>query len=104
MTDIVLAYINFILSFFALFAIVILVILAIAGYLKSKGYLTELIHLGFISFSVLLGIYEIGQIVAQSYSINGIAFEQGTIFDMFALMAAMLMFSVTLVKNRLKNV
>ncbi len=100
-------YVEFLIDFFVLFSIFINLLLLVTASLKSKkNYSVALVLFTMISFSVLLGFHEFLQIIDTTYKIanENAPFGDSIINEMFSLMAAMLIFSLSITKKRLKNV
>ena len=100
-----LLYIEFTINFFIIFAIFLNILLLTAGVFKTKNYSIELVLLGMISFCVLLGVHEIMGLTVTSYKLADVSapFNTTIISKIFSLMAATLIFSVGVTKNRLQK-
>jgi len=105
MAELALMYMDFIINFFILFAILINILLLIAAVFKTKDYALELLILGMISFVVFLGIHQFMNLSISSYTLAGQEepFGESVISEMFLLMASMLIFAIAATKNRLQS-
>jgi hypothetical protein len=80
-------------------------LLTVAAVFKTKNYSIELVLLGMISFSVLLVVSEFGGLITASSQLTETELLNNMlIYEMFFLMAATLMFSIGIVKNKLEKV
>lgn len=83
----------------------VIIIQLIAVLLKVRGYTTELLLLGLVSFCILMLFYEFSELTTTSAKLSFQELPDITmIFNkMFALMASMLIFGVAIVKDRLEK-
>ncbi len=98
-------YIEFTINFFIIFALFLNILLLVASVFKTRDYSLELVLLGMISFCILLGVHEGLDLTVSSYRLasNEVPFNEMIISEMFSLMAAILIFSIGITKNRLQN-
>ena len=99
-------YLEFFLRFFVILGLMVSSLLSIALFLKMKKreYLLELLILGLLIFSLLWGVYQFSQIVFITTSIIGEPIGDDLMSKTFALMGAIMIFSISIVKNRLSKV
>ncbi len=105
MSSLIPVYIEFFIQFFTIFSVFIIVIQLIALTLKIKEYTIELLVLGLLSFCILILFNEFSELTVTGAKLSLEELPEITqIFNkMFALMAAMLIFGVAIVKNRLEK-
>jgi ABC-type transport system involved in multi-copper enzyme maturation permease subunit len=98
-------FISFLIQFVAIFLIFTISLLTTAAVFKTKEYSLELVLLGLISFSILMLISEFGGLIFSSSQLTQTEITSNMlIYEMFFLMAATLIFSIGVVKNKLEKV
>ncbi len=98
-------YIEFFLRFFVILALMISSLLLIAIFLKmrKRKYLIELLVLGLLIFCLFWGIYEFSEIIFVSALLMSESIGNELIAKTFALMGAIMIFSISIVKKRLRR-
>ncbi len=99
-------YIEFFMQFFSIFAILIITLQLSALALKIKEYIIELLILGLISFCILMLFSEFSELTMISARLSEQEVPEISIIinKMFALMASILVFSIAIIKNKLKKI
>lgn len=99
-------YAEFFIRFFIIMTLIISMLLSVALFirLKEKDYMFELLILGLLIFSVLWIIHQFSDTLYVTTLLLGNPQGSELVSETFALMGAIMIFSVSIVKKRLKTI